>query len=1599
MGRGRFYAFGLLGAVLAVTSTVGLALGAAAPAGAVVTAMRALSGNEAPVPPGATPVGPAPTTDTLPLTVGLQPRNSAALTAYAQAVSDPSSPDYRRFLSPAQFAKQFGATAATISSVTTALQNEGLTVGPPSALGLSLPVSGTVGQAESAFSTPITKYKLSSGKAGYHNDAPPKVPVTVAPQIEGVLGLDTLTPPKPQISAPQASPGVAQPGVPAVSPSLAAGQPSPGSSCSSAIANWQSGGSLDAPQLAQAYSFGSLYSGNSYGAGTTIALVEMYTAGYSRSDIKSFADCYGITPDGSQVTERDVSSGAGVTGSGTMESELDIETALALAPKANIEVYEGGPSDDIYSVLQAIVGDDTAKIVSVSWTNGCEAYVGTSMQNLENTLLQAAATEGQSVFVASGDQGSEGCNVNGVTSAATGSNPVAQAVDPSTGTLYIANESSNSVTVDGEGNGGNNTTAGSVPTGSAPDAVALDSSHHKVFVANTSASSLTVFPSNTCNDTTTSGCSSTTTVSSGGHLSSPRALAVSGSTLYVANGNGTMAVYNDSTNGFVASVTLPIGTLPTAVAVDATNGFVYVTDGSNGRVVYFNETTCNATTQSTCGSTPPTVSVGTDPVALAVDAGAGSLYVANGGGAGAISVVSLATHTVTTTISTGTPAVNGLDGSAVVQSIGLSPDGKEVLAVLHGLSFPGDVLATINTSTNSLAATANLQTNTVTGGDTMGQLVSDGSTSRDFVWITDETNGQDVLENLSLSVSDPASQPFLTAVGGTSLPNGSLGPPPTESTWNDQLDFAEGAGGGGISQTFTMPSYQQSFGGVVTGSSGTPCANSGGYCREVPDVSADADPNTGYIVYDTVNTSGWVGVGGTSGAAPLWAAVTAVAASSKGVTVGFGDLNPVLYYLAQNSPGHYLNDVTAGSNDFNAANGGSYAAMSGYDMATGLGTPVASALASGLTTILVAVTGSQTYGGSPTFHGTATTPSGITLNQNSLTCTTVGSSTSISPTLSAGSYTLLPSSCTGATLSGTNESSYTIAYTSTPNDFTVNPAPVNVAVSGSQTYGGSPTFTGMGSPPPGITVSTAALTCTTLAVATTIAPTVPVSSNDYTLIPNSCSGATLSGTNSADYAVNYTVAAEDFMVNPAPLTITASSPNMTYGSTVPTIAPQYSGFVNRDTPSNLSTQAICSTSATSSTPVSASPQPTSCGSAADTNYTISYVGGTITINPAPLTITASSPSMTYGGTVPAIVPQYSGFVNGDTSSNLSPQPTCSTTATSSSPVSPPTYPSSCTGAADTNYNISYVAGSVTVRGMPIPVAVSGFQTYGGSPSFSGSANPPSGVTVNTSGLSCAMVGSSTPVAPTLTATSYTIINTSCTGVTLSGPNAGIYGVQYTSNPGDFIVNRAPLTITASSSSMTYGSTVPTIAPQYSGFVNGNTPSSLSRQAICSTPATSSTPVSASPQPTSCGRRGGPQLHDQLRRRHHQHQPGPPRLLVGGVGRRHLHLRLGQLPRVHREHAPAATRRRHHAHAEQGRVLAGRLRRRHLRLRERRLLRLSPRPGAPSGRVGAAAGPERAHRRHGPVGGRRRLLHGRLRRRRLRLRRRPVRGLVPGDRGL
>ncbi len=149
--------------------------------------------------------------------------------------------------------------------------------------------------------------------------------------------------------------------------------------------------------------------------------------------------------------------------------------------------------------------------------------------------------------------------------------------------------------------------------------------------------------------------------------------------------------------------------------------------------------------------------------------------------------------------------------------------------------------------------------------------------------------------------------------------------------------------------------------------------------------------------------------------------------------------------------------------------------------------------------------------------------------------------------------------------------------------------------------------------------------------------------------------------------------------------------------------------------------------------------------------------------------------------------------------------------TSSSPPSPPTYPSSCSGAADPDYTIGYAPGAVTVTNGLIDVAVSGSQTYGGStPVFSGAADPPAGITVNTSGLSCTEVGTSTTISPALPTGNDTLVASSCSGTTLSGTDAAYYSLVLTSAVDDFTVTPAPVDV-AVSGGQTYGSTTPTFS--------------------------------------------------------------------------------------------------------------------------------------------------------------------------------------------
>jgi hypothetical protein len=242
-----------------------------------------------------------------------------------------------------------------------------------------------------------------------------------------------------------------------------------------------------------------------------------------------------------------------------------------------------------------------------------------------------------------------------------------------------------------------------------------------------------------------------------------------------------------------------------------------------------------------------------------------------------------------------------------------------------------------------------------------------------------DTGSEDCLEesesDTALAVDDPASQPYVTGVGGTTL--SALGPPPTETVWN--------AGGGGISMSWPMPSYQSSAPAslhvINANSSGLPCgAPTGKYCREVPDVSADADPYTGYLIYYTgTGTYGdeWQGIGGTSAAAPQWAALMALInadSACAGTPIGFA--NPALYTVAGSSSySSALHDITVGNNDYRGTNRGLYPAETGFDMASGLGTPNAGVLAGLLCALRSALPPSVT-----TSTASSVTASGATLN-------------------------------------------------------------------------------------------------------------------------------------------------------------------------------------------------------------------------------------------------------------------------------------------------------------------------------------------------------------------------------------------------------------------------------------------------------------------------------------------------------------------------------------------------------------------------------------------------------------------------------------------
>jgi hypothetical protein len=306
------------------------------------------------------------------------------------------------------------------------------------------------------------------------------------------------------------------------------------------------------------------------------------------------------------------------------------------------------------------------------------------------------------------------------------------------------------------------------------------------------------------------------------------------------------------------------------------------------------------------------------------------------------------------------------------------------------------------------------------------------------------------------------------------------------------------------------------------------------------------------------------------------------------------------------------------------------------------------------------------------------------------------------------------------------------------------------------------------------------------------------SSTSFAISPSgSCAGASCTASTPGPYTVTATysgVTAQTSLTvgsSTTPLIITASNTSMTYGSTPPTPTPEYTyGGVTTSTPPNGLTGVSCSTTAASSTPVGTDTGANTCSGASGSNYSISYAAGNVTVSGEPVTITASNTSMTYGSTPPTPTPQYTyGGVTTSTPPNGLTGVSCSTTATSSTPVGTDTGANTCSGASGSNYSIGYAAGNVTVSGEPVTITASNTSmTQGSTP-----PTPTPEYTYGSVSLSAtAPAGLKAPTCGT-TATSLTPVGTDTGANTCSGASGSNYSISYVA--GNVVVNPAGQTPT------------------------------------------------------------------------------------------------------------------------------------------------------------------------------------------------------------
>ncbi|WP_326730588.1 S53 family peptidase [Streptomyces phaeochromogenes] len=338
--------------------------------------------------------------------VYLAGRDAAGLSAYAKAVSDPSSASYGKYLSAGQAEARFGATKAQVAEVTAWLKSAGLTVTDTTRHYLS--VTGDVADAEKAFGTQLHNY--AKGKKTYR--APSKTasaPAGLNGAVLTVTGLDNAphkanhsdTLPPPDAVFHNAGPFSSYYG----SKTATTLPKAYGTKIPYAVKGYTG------KQLRAAYG-----AGRATGKGVTVAITDAYASPTIAADAATYAAKHGDAAYGggqlsqvlpTQYTRTEECGAAGWYG----EETLDVEAVHAVAPASNI-VYVGAEScydDDLLDSLGKIVDGHLADIVSNSWGD-IEANQTPDLAAAYDQVFQLGAIEGIGFYFSSGDNGDEVAN-------------------------------------------------------------------------------------------------------------------------------------------------------------------------------------------------------------------------------------------------------------------------------------------------------------------------------------------------------------------------------------------------------------------------------------------------------------------------------------------------------------------------------------------------------------------------------------------------------------------------------------------------------------------------------------------------------------------------------------------------------------------------------------------------------------------------------------------------------------------------------------------------------------------------------------------------------------------------------------------------------------------------------------------------------------------------------------------------------------------------------------------------------------------------------------------------------------------------------------